>query len=328
MFSMALVAIVIMALVFDYVNGFHDTANVIATSVSTKALQPRQAIIIAAAFNFIGALMGTAVAKTIGSGIVKSEFASDWVLVAALVGAITWNIITWYFGIPSSSSHAIIGGLIGAAISAFGLDSVQWSGFGKILAVLISSPVIGFAVGWLVMLALFWIFRFSDSSRVSRIFLKLQVVSACMMALSHGSNDAQKSMGIITLALVAAGILTDFTVPMWVIITCATAMAAGTAVGGWRIIRTMGTKIFRLEPINGFAADFSSSCIIYTASLMGMPVSTTHVVSSSIMGVGAAKRVTGVRWEIAQQIVTAWVVTIPSAGIIGALTYQAINLFV
>ncbi len=328
MFSVVLITIVLMALVFDYVNGFNDTANVIATSVSTKALQPRTAIIIAATFNFIGALMGTAIAHTIGSGIVKAQFASDWVLVAALGGAIGWNLITWYFAIPSSSSHAIIGGLVGASISAFGLDSIQWSGFFKILSVLITSPLIGFGVGWIVMLLLFWLFRFSDATRVNRIFLKLQVVSACMMGFSHGSNDAQKSMGIITMALVAAGVLNEFAVPMWVIIACATAMAAGTAVGGWRIIRTMGGKIFRIEPINGFAADFSSATIIYTASMLGMPVSTTHVVSSSIMGVGAAKRVSGVRWETARQIITAWVLTIPSAGCIGAIFYQTIHLFV
>lgn len=328
MISIVLVIIVVMALVFDYVNGFHDTANVIATSVSTKALQPRQAIIIATSFNFMGALMGTAVAKTIGSGIVKSEFASDWVLVAALAGAIAWNIITWYIGIPSSSSHALIGGLVGAAISAFGIDSVQWSGFIKILAVLISSPVLGMGVGALVMVILFWIFRFSDSFRINKIFLKLQILSACMMAFAHGSNSTQKSMGIITLALVAAGLLSDFTVPTWVILACACAMACGTAVGGWRIIRTMGGKIFRLEPINGFAADFSSALVIYSASLMGMPVSTTHVVSSAIMGVGAAKRVSGVRWETAQNIVTAWLVTIPSAGLIGAVVYQLIDIII
>lgn len=327
MVSLVLIVIVAMALVFDYVNGFHDTANVIATSVSTKALQPREAIIIATVFNFMGALMGTAVAKTIGSGIVKSEFASDWVLVAALTGAIAWNIITWYFGIPSSSSHALIGGLVGAGISAFGPDSVQWSGFIKILAVLVTSPVIGMGVGALVMVLLFWIFRFSDAVKVNKIFLKLQILSACMMAFAHGSNDAQKSMGIITLALVAAGLLGDFNVPLWVILACASAMACGTAVGGWRIIRTMGGKIFRLEPINGFASDFSSSLVIYSASLLGMPVSTTHVVSSSIMGVGAAKRVSGVRWETAQNIVTAWLVTIPSAGLIGAVAYQFINIW-
>lgn len=328
MVSAVLVVIVLMALIFDYVNGFHDTANVIATSVSTKALQPRQAIVIATVFNFIGALMGTAVAKTIGSGIVKSEFASDWVLVAALTGAIAWNIITWYYGIPSSSSHALIGGLVGAGLSAFGPDCVQWAGFGKILLVLISSPIIGLGVGGLVMLILFWVFQYSDSMKVNKIFLKLQVLSACMMAFSHGSNDAQKSMGIITLALFAAGLLNEFVVPTWVILACASAMAGGTAVGGWRIIRTMGGKIFRLEPINGFAADFSSATVIYTASMMGMPVSTTHVVSSSIMGVGAAKRVSGVRWETAQNIVTAWLVTIPSAGLIGAVTFQIINIFI
>lgn len=322
-----LVAVVFMALVFDFVNGFNDTANAIATSVSTKALSPRNAIIIATILNFAGALSGTAIAKTIGKGIVRPEVVTSEVLIVALMGAITWNLITWHFAIPSSSSHALIGGLTGSAIASSGLQSIEWNGFGKILTALIASPIISFTIGLSMMTLLFWLFRLSSPSKINNIFRRLQILSACMMAYSHGSNDAQKSMGIITMALLSAGMIDSFHVPIWVMLACATAMAFGTMSGGWRIIRTMGGKIFRIEPINGFAADLSSSLVIYAASMLGQPVSTTHVVSSSIMGVGAAKRMTGVRWGIAQQIVTAWVVTIPSSAAVSALIYTVIKHF-
>jgi PiT family inorganic phosphate transporter len=321
MFS-AVILVVLLALIFDFINGFHDTANAIATSVSTKALSPRFAILIAASLNFIGAMSGTAVAATIGTNIVSPQMVTGPIIISALIGAIFWNLFTWYFGIPSSSSHALIGGLIGAVIAGFGLQAVIWTGFWRILAGLLISPVIGATVGSIVMTLLFWVFKNMSPARINHGFRKLQVVSACMAAFAHGSNDAQKSMGIITMVLFGAGFIATFEVPIWVKIICALAMGLGTAIGGWKIIRTMGGKIFRIEPINGFAADFSSSMVIYCASLLGAPVSTTHVVSSSIMGVGAAKRLKGVRWNIARQIVIAWFVTIPSSAVVAILTYN------
>ncbi|HQA49830.1 MAG: inorganic phosphate transporter [Syntrophomonadaceae bacterium] len=329
MFSFTLVVlVVILALTFDYINGFHDTANAIATSVSTKALSPRNAIIIAATLNFFGALSGTAVAATIGKNIVSPELVTPIVITAALIGAIFWNLFTWYFGIPSSSSHALIGGLVGAVIAGFGLVDVNWLGFSQIFVGLIITPIIGLVAGSAVMTLLFWIFKEGSPALINNKFRKLQVISACMASFAHGSNDAQKTMGIITMVLVGAGLLDTFMVPLWVKIACALAMAAGTAVGGWKIIRTMGGKIFRIEPINGFAADFTASTVIYGSSLLGVPVSTTHVVSSSIMGVGAAKRLHGVRWNIARQIVIAWFVTIPSSAVVALLFYKLINMFI
>ncbi len=326
MFSLTwVIVIVILGLVFDYINGFHDTANAIATSVSTKALSPRAAIMVAASLNFLGALSGTAVAATIGKGIIQPEIVTPQVLSAALVGAIFWNLFTWYFGIPSSSSHALIGGLIGAGLAGFGPSEISWNGFIKIFSGLLTTPVIGLMVGGMVMYLLFWLFRKSSPAKTNRQFRRLQIITACMASFSHGSNDAQKTMGIITMTLVGAGMLTSFEVPLWVKLACALTMAAGTAVGGWKIIRTMGGKIFRIEPINGFAADFSSSLVIFVSSKLGVPVSTTHVVSSSIMGVGAAKRMKGVRWNIAKQIVTAWFITIPLSGLVAALVYGLIS---
>ncbi|MDD3363695.1 MAG: inorganic phosphate transporter [Syntrophomonas sp.] len=328
MFSLGwVIAIVLLALVFDYINGFHDTANAIATSVSTKALSPRAAIGVAASFNFLGALSGTAVASTIGKNIVAPHDVVPLVIIAALFGAIIWNLLTWYFGIPSSSSHALIGGLIGAVIARSGSGAVLWQGFLNILAGLISSPIIGLVIGSMVMTVLFWVFKGSSPVKTNLKFRRLQVLSACMASFAHGSNDAQKSMGIISLSLLSAGMISSFHVPLWVKIACALAMSAGTAIGGWRIIRTMGGKIFRIEPINGFAADFTSAAVIYGASLMGAPVSTTHVVSSSIMGVGAAKRLKGVRWIIARQIIIAWFVTIPSSALMSILCYRFLILF-
>lgn len=328
MFSMTLVImVIILALCFDYINGFHDTANAIATSVSTKALTPRQAILIAATLNFLGALSGTAVAITIGKNIVEPGIITPLVLIAALVGAIFWNLFTWAFGIPSSSSHALIGGLSGGAIAGFGIFSINWAGFAKIFLGLIIAPMIGFLAGSLVMTVLFWVFKNASPSKTNNNFRKFQIISAAMASFAHGSNDAQKSMGIITMILFGSGLITVFEVPLWVKIACALAMAAGTAAGGWKIVRTMGGKIFRIEPINGFAADFSASVTIYTATLLGAPVSTTHVVSSAIMGVGAAKRLKGVRWNIARQIVIAWFVTIPSSALVAILIYKLITMF-
>lgn len=317
--------IVAFALLFDYINGFHDTANAIATSVSTKAVSPRNAVIISATFNFLGAISGTAVAATIGKNIVAEADVVPLVIIAALIGAIFWNLFTWYFGIPSSSSHALIGGLVGAVIARHGTAAVLWDGLLRIVAGLVTSPLIGLVMGSLIMTLLFWIFRNSSPVRINLRFRSLQVLTACMASFAHGSNDAQKSMGIITMALVGAGMIDTFVVLTWVKVACALAMSAGTAFGGWRIIRTMGGKIFRIEPINGFAADFTSASVIYGASLMGIPVSTTHVVSSSIMGVGAAKRIKGVRWNIARQIVVAWFVTIPSAAFVAMICYRLLN---
>jgi PiT family inorganic phosphate transporter len=326
MFSfILLVLVVLFALIFDYVNGFHDTANAIATSVTTKALSPRNAIILAASLNFLGALSGTAVAETIGSSIIKPGMVDEKVLIMALIGAIAWNIFTWYFGIPSSSSHALIGGLTGASVAMFGLHSVNWPGLGVIVFFLVASTVVGLLVGGVVMTLLSWVFHGASQTKLDKGFRRLQVLSACMMSFSHGSNDAQKSMGIISMALLSGGYISSFHVPVWVMLACAVAMALGTAAGGWRIISTLGSKIFRIEPINGFAADFSSSVVIYSASLMGYPVSTTHVVSSSIIGVGCAKQIKAVRWETARQLVTAWLITIPSTALISLVFYKLLE---
>jgi len=331
MFNLTLIPVVfviIFALTFDFINGFSDTANAIATSVSTKALSPRKAIMVAAVLNFAGALTGTAVAFTIGKSIIDPQMVTPLILIAALVGAIFWNVFTWYFGIPSSSSHALIGGLTGAVIAALGSASVKWQGFLMILAGLLSAPVIGVILGSLVMTLLFWLFKRAAPNRINNNFRKLQILSACALSFSHGSNDAQKSMGIITMVLVGAHLLGEFNVPLWVKAACAFSMAMGTALGGWRIIKTMGGKIFRIEPINGFASDFTSCLVILAASHFGFPVSTTHVVSSSIMGVGAAKRFKGVRWNIARQILIAWVLTIPSSALVAICIYNLLRFFV
>lgn len=325
--SIIVIVVVIAALAFDYINGFHDTANAIATSVSTRALTPTQAILMSATLNFTGALFSTAVAKTIGKGIVNNSVVTQELVLAALLGAITWNLITWYFGIPSSSSHALIGGIIGAGIVAGGFAVLNLKGIlDKIVLPLILSPIVGLTVGFTIMKLLQWIVRNKPHRQVNNRFRKLQVLSAAIMSFSHGSNDAQKSMGIITMALFSAHLLPTFEVPTWVILACATAMALGTAGGGWRIIKTMGNKIFKMEPINGFSADLSSSITILTATHFGAPVSTTHVSSSSIIGVGAAKRFSAVRWGVAQNIVVAWVLTIPFSALVAAICYKVLIL--
>ena len=317
-----------LALLFDFINGFHDTANAIATSVSTRALHPSHAIIMAAVLNFAGAMYSTGVAKTIGADIVKSaQHVDEHIIIAALIGAVLWNILTWWLALPSSSSHALVGGIIGAVLISVGPDGLNFYGIGKIVLSLILSPLIAIITGCLVMTLLFCVFgRFSPSA-VNGKFKKMQILSAAMMAFSHGSNDAQKSMGIITLALLAGGYIEVFEVPTFVKLLAATAMACGTAVGGWRIIKTIGGKIFKLEPISGFAADLNSSLVIFSATLLHLPVSTTHVVSGSIMGVGTAKRLSAVRWGVAQQMVAAWAMTIPSTAVIGAVAYKVILMF-
>ena len=316
-----------LALLFDFINGFHDTANAIATSVSTRALHPSHAIIMAAVLNFAGAMYSTGVAKTIGADIVKSaQHVDEHIIIAALIGAVLWNILTWWLALPSSSSHALVGGIIGAVLISVGPDGLNFYGIGKIVLSLILSPLIAIITGCLVMTLLFCVFgRFSPSA-VNGKFKKMQILSAAMMAFSHGSNDAQKSMGIITLALLAGGYIEVFEVPTFVKLLAATAMACGTAVGGWRIIKTIGGKIFKLEPISGFAADLNSSIVIFSATLLHLPVSTTHVVSGSIMGVGTAKRANAVRWGVAQQMVMAWVLTIPCTAIMGALAYHVVMM--
>lgn len=323
--QLLIITVIVLALLFDFINGFHDTANAIATAVSTRALHPTHAVIMAAVLNFLGAMYSTGVAKTIGGDIVKSaQHVDEHIIIAALAGAVIWNIITWWFAVPSSSSHALVGGIIGAVLVSVGTDGLNYYGIGKIVISLIGSPILAICTGCIVMLILFRVFgRFSPSS-VNHKFKKMQVLSAAMMAFSHGSNDAQKSMGIITLALLSGGYLQTFDVPDYVKFLCATAMACGTAVGGWRIIKTIGGKIFKLEPISGFAADLNSSIVIFSATLLHLPVSTTHVVSGSIMGVGTAKRVNAVRWGVAQQMVMAWVLTIPCTAAMGAIAYKIV----
>jgi PiT family inorganic phosphate transporter len=322
-----LVAVVALAVVFDYINGFHDTANAIATSVATRALRPQYALLMAAAFNFIGAFAGTAVAKTIGSGLVDDQSTTQVVVAAALIGAITWNLITWWLGLPSSSSHALIGGLLGATIAASGTGAVKWDGvWNKVVIPLVTSPVLGFTIALVMMVALMWIFRGFARRPLAGIFRRLQVFSAGFMAFAHGSNDAQKTMGIITLALYSANVIDSVEVPTWVIFVSATALSLGTAMGGWRIMHTMGHRVVRLEPIHGFAAETTAASIIYGAAHFGMPVSTTHVISSAIMGVGTSKGAHGVRWGVARSILIAWVVTIPASMAIGAGSWLVLDL--
>jgi len=320
-----LLIVLLLAVAFDYINGFHDTANAIATSVATRALRPQHAILMAAAFNFIGAFAGTAVAKTIGSGLVDEATTSQAIVMAALLGAIAWNLLTWRLGIPSSSSHALIGGLLGATIVAAGSGAVKWTGVvNKVLLPLVSSPVLGFIIAFGLMVALYWIFRRAHRRPLTNGFRRLQVLSAGYMAFSHGSNDAQKTMGIITLALFSAGVIKTVDVPVWVIVMAASAISLGTAVGGWRIMRTMGRKVVELEPIHGFAAETTAATVLLATAHFGMPVSTTHVISSAIMGVGSSKGPRGVRWGVARNILLAWVVTIPATALAGALAWGAL----
>lgn len=319
-------AVVLLAVLFDYVNGFHDTANAIATSVSTRAITPRHAIMMAATLNFAGAMISTGVAKTIGGDLVLNPAQiSLEVIVAALIGSIVWNVATWYYRIPSSSSHSLVGGVIGAVSVSVGPSALDAGGIGRIVLSLICSPVIALATGYFVMIGLLWIFRNYSPIILNRRFRKMQLVSASLMAFSHGSNDAQKAMGIIALALLSGGYIDTMEIPIWVKIACATSMALGTSAGGWRIISTMGSKIFKMESINGFAADLNSSIVIFTATFLHLPVSTTHVVSGSIMGVGLAERVRAVHWGVARSMLLAWVITIPISAIISGSIYLVIS---
>jgi PiT family inorganic phosphate transporter len=324
----ALLLIIALSVIFDFINGFHDTANAIATSVATRVLSPGRAVSMAAVLNVVGALTGTAVATTVGKGIVPPEVATQLLVVSAMLSAIIWNLITWWWGIPSSSSHALIFSIVGAGTAAAGAHVIVVEGVSKVLQGMVFSPVLGFAGALMLMFILLWLFARARPHLVSRLFGKLQIVSAAYMAYSHGSNDAQKTMGIMALALASFHGWTgaEFHIPIWVILLAATAMGLGTAVGGWRIIRTMGLKVVELRPIDGFAAETAAATVIEVASRLGIPVSTTHVISSAIMGVGATRRASAVRWGVAGRIVTAWVVTVPVCVILGWVIYKALHL--
>ena len=321
-----LLLVFVAGVAFDFINGFHDTANAIATVVATRVLSLRTAILAAAAFNVIGALSGTAVAETVGKGLVDENSVTQPVVLAGVLGAIVWNLLTWYYGVPSSSSHALIGGLLGAAAVHSGIDVWQWSGIEKTLVALVGSPVIGFVGGMLLITIVSWLSFRARPQSATRTFRGLQLFSAMFMAFSHGSNDAQKTMGILTLALYTSGRIDEFAVPFWVVLLAAGAMGAGTAAGGRRIIHTMGDKIIKLQPIHGFSAETAAATVIYTASHLGFPVSTTHVISSSIMGVGSVRGRSGVRWGVARQIVTAWVLTIPACAITSGILYALLSI--
>ena len=322
------IVIVATALVFDYINGFHDAANSIATVVSTRVLSPLQAVAWAAFFNTVAFFFfGTHVAKTVGSGMVELSVVTYTVIFAGLIGAITWNLITWYFGLPTSSSHALIGGYAGAAVAKSGFSAIIASGWTKTLIFIVVAPLIGLTVGLLVMTAIFWNFRGSTTVRVDRWFRRLQLVSAAGFSLMHGANDAQKTMGIITGALVTGGYLATFDVPPWVVFAAYAAIGLGTLSGGWRIIKTMGSRITKLTPAGGFAAETGASVAIFTATAMGVPISTTHTITGAIVGVGATRRLSAVRWGVAGQIVWAWVLTIPASATIGAISYYVTRLF-
>jgi PiT family inorganic phosphate transporter len=321
---------VVTALAFDFTNGFHDTANAIATSVSTRAMSPRFAVLLSAVLNFVGAFISLKVAATVGSGIVDSGAVTTTVVFAGLIGAIAWNLATWYFGLPSSSSHALIGGLVGAAFAAQGAHAVKGDGLvEKVIVPGLVAPFLAFVVAGISILVAYRIVGRLRPGSVNRAYRIGQLVSGSMFSLAHGTNDAQKTMGIITLALIAHGNLSSarFDVPTWVIISSAAAIALGTYTGGWRIIRTMGTRIIKMDPAQGFSAQGSGAAVILAASHLGYPLSTTHVISGAIMGAGAAKRLSAVRWGIAGNIVIAWVLTLPAAGLVGALVYGISSIF-
>jgi PiT family inorganic phosphate transporter len=326
--------IIILALIFDYTNGFHDAANSIATVVSTRVLSPGKAVLLAAFFNFIAVFfVGTHVASTIGKGLIDLDLINEWVILSGLVGAIIWNLVTWYLGLPTSSSHALVGGYGGAAVAKAGFGALLWAewpkGWPGTLSFIVLSPTIGLIFGLSLMVLVSWIFRRTAPSRVDKLFRILQLVSASLFSLSHGANDAQKTMGIILAALITGGYLAKGTIdpPTWVIFSAHFVIALGTLSGGWRIVKTMGTKITKLRPIGGFCAETGGAIAILTASAYGIPVSTTHTITGAIVGVGSAKRLSAVRWGVAGRIIWAWVLTIPAAAIISALTYALTSLF-
>ncbi len=323
---LAVATLILVALVFDYINGFHDAANSIATVVSTRVLTPGKAVVWAAFFNFVAAFtFGTAVAKTIGAGLVDISVVTFSVIFAALVGAIVWDLITWYYGLPTSSSHALIGGLAGAAVTKAGIGAIIPSGWIKTLLFIVLSPMIGLTLGFALMIAILWIFSGTGPGKVDHWFRRLQLLSAAAYSLGHGGNDAQKTMGIIAGALVAGNYLQledgHLPIPLWVVLAAHAAIALGTLSGGWRIIHTMGSKITKLQPVGGFAAEAAGAIALFTATHLGVPVSTTHTITGAIIGVGSIKRLSAVRWGVAGRIVWAWILTIPAAGAISAITY-------
>jgi inorganic phosphate transporter, PiT family len=328
--NLGIIVVIITAMGFNYTNGFHDAANAIATSVSTRALTPRVALAMAAVFNLLGSFLGAKVAKTVGSGIIElPEGKSSLVVVfAALVGAIAWNLLTWYFGLPSSSSHALIGGLVGSALAAG--TTVLWHGVvDKVLIPMVLSPVIGLILGYLVMVAILWLFRKASPARVTRGFRAGQSVSAAAMSLGHGMQDAAKTMGVVVLALTVGGYHTGDSIPLWVYFLTAATLAAGTYAGGWRIMRTLGRRIIELDPPHGFAAESTASSVLFVAAIgYGVPISTTHTITAAIMGVGATKRLSAVRWGVAGNIVTAWIFTMPGAALVAAAAYVVSNFLI
>jgi inorganic phosphate transporter, PiT family len=327
--DLTLVAVVVVALFFDFTNGFHDTANAIATSVSTRALSPRAAVLVAAILNFAGAFVSLKVAATIAKGIVDPEAVTLSVILAGLVGAITWNLVTWFLGLPSSSSHALIGGIAGAAIAADGWEVIEWQGvWDKVVKPGIASPILGFLIALALMLVIIWIIRRRAPSRVNRVFRRAQIVSGSFVAFTHGTNDAQKTMGVIALALISTGHMSaeGFDLPTWVIVSSATAMALGTYAGGWRIIKTMGTRIAKIDPPQGFAAQTATAGILWATAHLGFPVSTTQTVTGSVMGAGASKKFSAVRWGLAGNIAVAWALTLPAAGLVGAVMEEVTRM--
>ncbi|MGE3273879.1 MAG: anion permease [Vicinamibacterales bacterium] len=321
--DLALVALVIgVALIFDYINGFHDAANSIATVVSTRVLSPGQAVAWAAFFNFVAAFgFGTAVAKTVGAGMIDISIVTFAVILAGLLGAIVWDLITWYYGLPTSSSHALIGGYAGAAVAKVGTSALLLSGWTKTLLFIVLAPLIGLVLGFAFMVVIYWVCRGVAPSRVDKSFRRLQLVSAALYSLGHGANDAQKTMGIIAGALLAGGLIQEFYIPFWVVLAAHAAIALGTLSGGWRIIHTMGQKITRLQPVGGFAAETAGAVSLFTATALGVPVSTTHTITGAIVGVGSTRRLSAVRWGVAGRIVWAWVLTIPAAAMIAAVCF-------
>ncbi len=322
------VVIILIALIFDFLNGFHDSANSIATVVSTRVLSPRKAVVWAAFFNFIAAFFfGLKVADTLGKGLVDLSAVNQYVILSGLLGAIAWDIITWYYGLPTSSSHALMGGYAGAAIAKAGFSVILFSGWNGTLAFIVIAPVMGLSVAFVLMVIVEWIFHARSSVRVNKGFRKLQLLSAAFLSLGHGTNDAQKTMGVITGLLLTAGFLKSFEVPFWVIIMCNFTIAMGTLFGGWRIVKTMGQRITRLRPVDGFCAETAGGITLLVATFFGIPVSTTHTINGGIMGVGATKRVSAVRWGVAGNIILAWVLTIPMAALIGAGAYKIVAMF-
>ncbi|MDW7648990.1 MAG: inorganic phosphate transporter [Nitrospiraceae bacterium] len=322
-----LLVVVVLALLFDFSNGWHDSANAIATVVSTRVLSPFVAVMGAGVLNVAGAFMSTAVAKMVGSGIVNPALATQEMVAAALAGAILWNLFTLLLGLPTSSSHALIGGLIGAAVAHGGWSMVKWSGLQPVMEAMVLAPFFGFAIGFSLMVVISWVCFRVTRSLATRLFKRLQLVSACFMAFSHGANDAQKAMGVITLALLSAGQIPSGEVPGWVICACAVAMGSGTAMGGWQIVRTLGMGIVKLEPVHGFAAETGAAAVLLVTAHIGLPVSTTHTITTSVMGVGAMKRFSAVRWGLTTRILYAWVFTLPGSALLGSLIYVLVTRF-